>query len=97
MGTATGAAKAAHMGNFANMGAVTGLTIPEILFELFLAPKAGESYTGGFWLNNEGERLPLVGGSSDSTSHAGSSALYVNYPRSYVYTYIGFFSAFLEL
>ena len=97
VGTATGAAKDAHMGNFANMGAVTGLTIPEILFELFLAPKAGESYTGGFWLNNEGERLPLVGGCYDNTSYAGSSALDVSNPRSNVYTNFGFFSAFLEL
>ena len=97
VGTATGAAKSAHMGNFANMGAVTGLTIPEILFELFLAPKAGESYTGGFWLNNEGERLPLVGGGYLNTSGAGSSALDVFDPRSSVSTNIGFFSAFLEL
>ena len=97
VGTATGAAKAAHMGNFANMGAVTGLTIPEILFELFLAPKAGESYTGGFWLNNEGERLPFVGGSYYDTSNAGSSALSVADPRSNVHTALGFFSAFLEL
>ena len=79
------------------MGAVTGLTIPEILFELFLAPKAGESYTGGFWLNNEGERLPVVGGCYDHTSGAGSSALSVNTPRSGVGAHIGFFSAFLEL
>ena len=85
------------MGNFANMGAVTGLTIPEILFELFLAPKAGESYTGGFWLNNEGERLPLVGGGYLDTSHAGSSALHVYNPRSGVGALVGFFSAFLEL
>lgn len=97
VGTATGAAKAAHMGNFANMGAVTGLTIPEILFELFLAPKAGKSYTGGFWLNNEGERLPFVGGGCNATSLAGSSALNVLDPRSFVDTYLGFFSAFLEL
>ena len=79
------------------MGAVTGLTIPEILFELCLAPKTGENYTGGFWLNNEGERLPFVGGSYHDTSDAGSSALNVRYPRSNVHTDIGFFSAFLEL
>jgi hypothetical protein len=97
VGTATGAAVAKHMGNFANMGAVTGLTIPEILFELCLAPKTGENYTGGFWLNNEGERLPLVGGSYGDTSGAGSSALSVGNPRSNVSASVGFFSAFLEL
>ena len=79
------------------MGAVTGLTIPEILFELCLAPKTGENYTGGFWLNNEGERLPFVGGGYDTASNAGSSALYVRNPRSSVHPSVGFFSAFLEL
>ena len=61
------------------------------------APKAGESYTGGFWLNNEGERLPIVAGSCRYTSNAGSSALSVSDPRSHVAADLGFFSAFLEL
>lgn len=95
--TATGAAGSTYTPNFGNLAADTGITIPEILYELHLAPKTGVTHSGGFWINNEGERLPVVGASCNSTSHSGPSALHLRHPRSGVSTYVGFFSAFLEL
>lgn len=83
---------------FKDLAAVSGVTIPEILKELHLAPVSGiTTYQGNFWVNTDGERLPLVSGSYDSTSNAGPSALYLAYPRSHVYANLGFFSAFMEL
>jgi len=67
------------------------------LKELFLAPVSGVTHTGAFWINNEDERLPFVSGSYNSASDAGPSALGLPYPRSYVGTGLGFFSAFMEL
>ena len=95
--TATGAAGSTYTPNFGNLAADTGVTIPEILYELHLAPKTGVTHSGGFWINNEGERLPLVGACCNNTSASGPSAVILNYPRSGVRTALGFFSAFLEL
>lgn len=96
--TDTGAAGSTYSPNFGNIAAGTGVTtIPEILKELFLAPVTGVTHTGGFWINNEGERLPLVGGSYYYTSNAGPSALGLNNERSSVGTNRGFFSAYMEL
>lgn len=83
--------------SFGSLTAESGVTIPEILYELFLAPKSGETYTGNFYANTDGERLPFVGGSYCDTSCAGSSALYLYSVRSHVSTGIGFFSAYMEL
>ena len=96
--TDTGAAGATYSPNFGNIAAGTGVTtIPEILMETFLAPVTGVTDTGGFWINNEGERLPFVGGCYSSTSNAGPSALGLSNERSYVWTDLGFFSAYMEL
>ena len=95
--TATGAKGSTYTANFGNIAADTGVTIPEILYELHLAPKADVTHSGAFWINNDGERLPFVGGSYRNTSRAGASALSLGNPRSYVYASIGFFSAFMEL
>lgn len=86
-----------------NFSAVTkdeGVTaIPEILLALNLAPVEAdkEQYKGGFWIDNSGERLPIVGAGWDGTSHAGSSALNFYEVRTNVFTSLGFFSAFMEL
>ena len=94
----TGAAGSTYSPNFGNIAAGTGVTtIPEILKELFLAPVTGVTHTGGFWINNEGERLPIVGGSYDGASVAGPSALYLLDGRSDVGTNLSFFSAYMEL
>ena len=96
--TDTGAAGSTYSPNFGNIAAGTGVTtIPEILKELFLAPVTGVTHTGGFWINNEGERLPVVGGGYYSTSDAGPSALHLLRERSDVGAYLGFFSAYMEL
>ena len=96
--TDTGAAGSTYSPNFGNIAAGTGVTtIPEILKELFLAPVTGVTHTGGFWINNEGERLPFVGGGYGSASDAGPSALYLSDARSDVRTLHGFFSAYMEL
>ena len=88
----------AYSPNFGNIAAGTGVTtIPEILKELFLAPVTGVTHTGGFWINNEGERLPVVGGCYGDTSNAGPSALHLNDERSGVGANLGFFSAYMEL
>ena len=86
-----------YTANFGNITAGTGVTIPEILYELHLAPKTGVTHKGAFWINNDGERLPLVGASYNNASGSGASALNLHSPRSYVLTNIGFFSAFMEL
>lgn len=96
--TDTGEVKSSqYTSNFGNLAAATGITIPEILYELFLAPKDDVTHTGAFWITNEGERLPLVSGSCNYTGYAGPSALDLLNPRSHVWANIGFFSAFMEL
>ena len=95
--TATGEKGSGSTSNFGNLTANSGVTIPEILYELHLMPKTGVTHEGGFWINNEGERLPLVGASWDSASGSGPSALYFHNPRTYANANIGLFSAFMEL
>lgn len=97
--TSTGEVKTGqYTSNFGNLVAGTGVTtIPEILYELFLAPKDDVTHTGAFWITNEGERLPFVGGGCNIAGSAGPSALHLSSPRSHVGTALGFFSAFMEL
>ncbi len=83
---------------FKDIAAASGITMPEILKELHLLPCADvTTYQGTVYLNTDGERLPVVGGSYNSASNAGPSALHLNYPRSVVSTSVGFFSAFMEV
>ena len=95
--TETGAAGSTSTANFGNLAAASGVTIPEILYELMLAPKAGVTHSGGFWINNDGERLPVVGAGYYGASSSGPSALALSNVRSYVLTNLGFLSAFMEL
>ena len=95
--TATGGAGTNSTSNFGSLAAASGVTIPEILYELMLAPKTGVTHSGGFWINTEGERLPLMGAGFGNASDSGPSALYLGHVRSGVLTDIGFFSAFMEL
>lgn len=82
---------------FGSLTAESGVTIPEILKELELFPVEGVSHVGQFYINTDGERLPLVSGCFNSTSHAGPDALNFSGPRSIAGVDIGFFSAFMEL
>ena len=95
--TATGEKGSTYTANFGNITANSGVTIPEILYELHLMPKTGVTHQGAFWINNEGERFPLVGAYWANTSNSGPSALPFNYPRTSAGAGIGLFSAFMEL
>lgn len=95
--TATGEKGSTYTANFGNITANSGVTIPEILYELHLMPKTGVTHQGAFWINNEGERLPLVGAGWYDTSFSGPSALRFDHPRTDAYANIGLFSAFMEL
>ena len=97
LATATGEKGTNSTSNFGSLTANSGVTVPEILYELHLMPKSGVTHQGGFWINNEGERLPLVGAGWGNTSNSGPSALYLGDPRASAYAYIGLFSAFMEL
>lgn len=84
--------------SFASITAESGVTVPEIMRELHLFPVSGVStYQGYFYVNTDGDRLPIVGASCHSTSFSGPSALNLDDERSYVYASLGFFSAFMEL
>lgn len=95
--TATGEKGSGSTSNFGNLTANSGVTIPEILYELHLMPKTGVTHEGGFWINNEGERLPIVGAYWYDASNSGPSALGFDHPRTHAYARIGLFSAFMEL
>ena len=95
--TATGEKGPGSTSNFGNLTANSGVTIPEILYELHLMPKTGVTHEGGFWINNEGERLPLVGAYWANTSNSGPSALNFHDPRASAGAGLGLFSAFMEL
>ena len=97
LATATGEKGSTYTANFGNLTANSGVTIPEILYELHLMPKSGVTHQGAYWINNEGELLPLVGASWNNPSTSGPSALYLNNHRTGAYAYIGLFSAFMEL
>lgn len=71
-------------------------TDPDILKELGIITDDTESETEIFAADAElDEAICYVGGSCNSTSTAGSSALSLLHPRSYVLTSVGFFSALL--
>lgn len=71
-------------------------TVPQILIDLGIITDDMESSRELFAADAElDEAVCFVGGSCSSTSHAGASALDLNYPRSYVHAHLGFFSACL--
>ena len=84
---------------YQNMTLDSALTVPEIAKALLIYPdEPGGDYGGdGHYMNNSGERLPLCGGSWDSTSRAGVFGVFLNNPRSDSGAYIGFRSAYCEL
>ena len=81
---------------FSDIAAADGIVLPEIIYELLLAPKEGITNYGNFWINLEGERVPFRGGGCNDTSYAGSSALYLLGGRSDASGDFGFFSAYQE-
>lgn len=81
------------------MGIASGLTVPEIVKSLILYPDEPNGDYGGdyHWLNTRGERVPLCGGRWTHGSYAGVFDVYLNYPRSYSTSTVGFRSAFCDL
>ena len=84
---------------YQNMTLDSALTVPEIAKALLIYPdEPGGDYGGdGHYMNNSGERLPICGGSWNSTSNAGVCYVDLDYPRSGSNAYFGFRSAYCEL
>jgi hypothetical protein len=82
---------------FETLTAKAGVNIPEILKALGMFPLDANCGGDGFYFRNNGERLPIRGGRWSSTSNAGVFDVYLHNPRSYVYTDLGFRSAFVNL
>lgn len=81
---------------FKDVKAVSGVSIPQILIAAGLFPDSAQTTPGRFWARNNGERLPIRGSGFSSASYGGAGALYLSYPRSSVYNYVSFRSAFVE-
>ncbi|MCD6526988.1 MAG: SUMF1/EgtB/PvdO family nonheme iron enzyme [Desulfuromonas sp.] len=82
-------------GVFESMAADAGITVPERLLQLGLAP-VGAGLGGDYiYARNVGERLPLRGGSWTRGTYAGVFVLYLAYERSNSDGPIGFRPAFV--
>ena len=79
---------------FETLTAVSGITVPQIMKALALAPIDGQCGADYLWMRNIGERLPLRGGSWLHSSDAGVFALYLAFTRANSYPHVGFRSAF---
>jgi hypothetical protein len=83
---------------FSSLAAADGVSIPQLLYGLGLAPITGVTYGNGivFIRNHEAERLPFRGGDWYNTAYAGLPALNLANPRSYSHSNVGFRAAFYE-
>lgn len=80
---------------FETLAAEAGITVPNIMKALGLAPIDAAHGGDRFYVNSDGERMPCRGGNWGSGANAGVFALYLLYPRSSVSTSIGFRSAYV--
>ena len=80
---------------FESLTAEAGITIPTILKALALAPLDADHGGDRLYTDGTGERVPFRGGNWNNTSNAGVFMLYLNGPRTYSRSYIGFRSAFV--
>lgn len=78
-------------------GITADVELPEIIYELLLAPKNGMPNIGNAWVTLDGERITMRGGCYDTTSYAGTSALNLDKLRSVSDGSIGFYSAYHKL
>jgi len=69
-------------GNFKDLVANSGFTIPASLKALAAAPTSGNTTDDHFWCNTDGERIPFSGGHWGDRASAGLFALGLAYPRS---------------
>lgn len=82
---------------FKSVAAVSGVAIPKILIAAGLFPESSATYRNErFYARNNGERVPFRGSGFGHTSYGGPSDVHLNYPRSRVYSGIGFRSALVE-
>ena len=84
---------------FVNITAASGITCPQIIKELALAPADNSGYEGDyFYLNNTAnERIPLRGGGWYLGRRAGVFSCALDYARSGAGSSFGFRSAFVKL
>lgn len=81
---------------FETMAADAGITIPDIMKQLALAP-FGTHDGDRLYMRSNGERLPFRGGDWLGSADAGLWALYLNNARSDASSNIGFRPAFVDL
>jgi len=82
---------------FETLAADAGITVPEIMKALGLAPVDASHGGDGLWARNYGERLPLRGGDWRHGGAAGVFALNLNHARTDSGNNVGFRSAFVSL
>jgi hypothetical protein len=80
---------------FETLAAEAGVTVPNLLKLLGIAPIDSVHGGDGLWVRNYGERLPIRGGSWSYGSDAGVFALFLVNPRSISSTHFGFRAAFI--
>lgn len=80
---------------FETLAAAAGVTIPNLMKLLALAPIYASHGADVFYMNTTGERCALRGGYWNNTSSAGVFYLYLYYVRSVASSYFGFRSAFV--
>lgn len=80
---------------YKDLTAEAGVTVPDIAKVLGLFPHAVDMTRGRFYMCNEGERLPLRGGSRSVAGLAGVFALNLDYERSVSAASFGFRPAFV--
>lgn len=82
--------------SFQSIAADAGITVPAILKRLLLFPHSATGLNGSIYVRNYGERLPIRGGYWSNGASAGLFALYLNDPRSYSFSLLGFRPAFVS-
>ncbi|ARE87701.1 SUMF1/EgtB/PvdO family nonheme iron enzyme [Clostridium formicaceticum] len=82
---------------FKDLALESGLEVPEIVKALALYPDDNNMDGDRFYLNNDGERLPRLGGSWAHTSTAGVFAVSLGGTRSSSAAGLGFRSAYVDL
>ena len=80
---------------FETLATASGVTVPNLLKLLGLAPIDSSHGADGCYTNSNGERCALRGGIWSNTSTAGVFYLNLTIARSYVHTAVGFRSAYI--
>jgi hypothetical protein len=82
---------------FETLAAEAGVTVPNLLKLLGIAPIDSDHGGDGLWVRNYGERLPIRGGAWHNGSLAGVFTLHLIDTRSYSGRYLGFRAAFIPV